>query len=308
MGDNPNMEQAACRGKTEILFKNGCLRFRCARVFTSFSTLIGMNFMTDLSSQASFRDGLRQWLNLLLAPAMWILSTLPQITDWGRTAKEFSDANDSLLVPYGIAFSIWFPVFVGCIGYAVIQALPKNRLLSIFRDAGWWTAAGFAGVCGWALISTFGNPMMARWGTALIFIPTMLCLVKAMLIFTRRKSELQSINRYWAWLPVSLIAGWTSIAIFLNWTPILVGSFGTSVPDIVPNMIMLVLALVWAVHILRRSGGNVAFAFAIMWGLAWLAYKSLTQIPNVPAIGYAAIVGVATILAALFRQEKSPKP
>lgn len=261
--------------------------------------------MTAPNPQASFQDHLRQWLNLLLAPAMWILSTLPQITDWGRTAKEFSDANNSLLVPYGIAFSIWFPIFVGCIGYAILQFLPKNRMRALFRDAGWWTAAGFAGVCGWALTSTFGSPMAARWGTALIFIPTVLCLVKAMLIFTRRRDELKGAERYWVWLPVSLISGWTSIAIFLNWTPIFVGSFGTSVPDILPNMMMLALALIWAIFIIRRSGSNIAYAFPIIWGLAWLAYKSLTQAPTIPAIGFAAIGGVALILVALFVTRKA---
>jgi hypothetical protein len=62
-------------------------------------------------------DKLRQWLNIITAPLMWILSSIPQISNYGRTAKEFSEANDSLLVPYGIAFSIWLPIFIGCIGY-----------------------------------------------------------------------------------------------------------------------------------------------------------------------------------------------
>ena len=57
-------------------------------------------------------DSFRQILNVIAAPLMWILSTLPQVVDIGRTAKEFSDINDSLLVPYGIAFAIWFPILL----------------------------------------------------------------------------------------------------------------------------------------------------------------------------------------------------
>jgi len=244
------------------------------------------------------KDILRQWLNIIAAPMMWILSTLPQITNWGRTAKEFSDANNSLLVPYGIAFSIWLPIFVGCIGYAVLQGLKSNRNRAIFRRTGWWTGAGFLSVCIWALFSGWGSPMLARWGTALIFIPAMLCLVKAMLIFTREKAALDKTERLWVWLPISLIAGWTSIAIFLNWTPIVIGSFGTSVQPIIPNVLMLCIALIWAIFVTRRSGANIAYVFPIAWGLAWLSFKALTQTPQTEIIGVFAIIGCVIVAGA----------
>ena len=255
------------------------------------------------------KDIFRQWLNLIVAPAMWILSTLPQITNWGRSAKEFSDANDSLLVPYGIAFSIWLPIFIGCIGYAILQGLKVNRTRDIFRKTGWWIDAGFLGVCGWALFSGWGTPMTALWGTALIFIPTVYCLVKAMFILTRSKDALDKTERFWVWAPISLIAGWTSLAIFLNWTPIVIGGFGTSVPDIVPNMFMLGAALIWAVFITRRSGGNVAYTFPIIWGLGWLAFKALTQTPTTGIVSIAAMIGFVIVFGtAMINAKKGRSP
>jgi len=252
------------------------------------------------------QDFSRQWLNLIAAPAMWVLSTLPQMTNWGRTAKEFSDANNSLLVPYGIAFSIWLPIFIGCIGYAILQALKTNRSRDIFRKTGWWTGAGFTGVCIWALFSGWGSPMMARWGTSLIFIPTVYCFVKAMLILTRGKDALDKTERLWIWAPISLIAGWTSIAIFLNWTPIVVGGFGTSVPDIVPNLLMLSAALIWALFITLRSGGNILYAFPIMWGLGWLAYKALNQTLGLNLIGIGALIGFGAVSSAAYFSKQRP--
>ena len=255
----------------------------------------------------SSNDLARQWLNIIAAPSMWILSTLPQIMDWGRSAKEFSDANNSLLVPYGIAFSIWLPIFVGCIGYAILQGLKTNRTREVFRKTGWWTGAGFACVCGWALFSGWGTPMMARWGTALIFIPTVFCLVKAMLILTRCKSSLDKTERIWVWAPISLIAGWTSIAIFLNWTPIISDNLAGSVPVLVSNMGMLGIALLWAVFVTRRSGGNIAYAFPIVWGLAWLAFKALGAGEAPSAIGMAALAGLAIVSAAALLTAKRAK-
>lgn len=247
-------------------------------------------------------DLIRQWLNLIAAPMMWVMSTLPQMTSWGRTAKEFSDANNSLLVPYGVAFSIWLPIFIGCIGYAILQALKTNRTREIFRETGWWTGFGFAGVCVWALFSGWGSPMAARWGTAIIFLPTVYCFVKAMLILTRRGRSLDKTEKLWVRAPISLIAGWTSIAIFLNWTPIAIGSFGSSVPDIVPNMMMLSAALAFAIFISRRSKGNLIYAFPIAWGLGWLAFKGLTQTATPDLIGISALIGSVSVagLAYLF--------
>ncbi len=252
-------------------------------------------------------DTSRQFLNLLAAPLMWVLSTLPQIIDVGRTAKEFSDINDSLLVPFGAAFAIWFPIFVGCLGYAYIQAKAVNKTRAVFRECGWWTGIGFSAVCGWALISTFAPPGLLLWGTALIFIPAVYCLVKAMLILTARKDELSRAERFWALGPISLIAGWTSIAIFLNWTPIIAGSFGSSVPIIMPNIIGLIAALIFAVIIIPKSGGNLAYAFPILWGLAWLAYEQLINTAEAPMIGYGAIIGFVLLGVAVILSRKGAK-
>lgn len=245
-------------------------------------------------------DKLRQSINLIAAPGMWILSTLPQVTSWGRSASEFSEANQSLLVPFGIAFSIWFPIFVGCMGYAVLQAMKTNRSRDIFRKTGWWTAAGFTSVCIWALFSGWTSGAVSLWGTALIFVPAVLCLVKAMLILTRNKTSLDKTERLWVWAPISLIAGWTSIAMFLNWTPIAMNSMGTSVPMIVPNLVMLALALAFAVVVIRKSIGNLVYAFPIAWGLGWLAFKAITETTTPEIIGYAAVLGFVIIAGAAF--------
>ena len=257
---------------------------------------------------AIYKDSFRQWLNLLAAPMMWILSTIPQITNWGRSAKEFSDMNDSLLVPYGAAFSIWLPIFIGCIGYAILQGVKANRSRAIFRKTGWWTAGGFISVCIWALVSGWGSPSVMLWGTALAFLPTVYCFVKAMLILTRNKTALDRTEHIWVWAPISLIAGWTSLAIFLNWTPIAINAVGASVPLVVPNLIMLVIALTWALFIIRKSSGNLVYAFPIIWGLAWLVFKALAVEQTADIIGGTALLGLVIIAASTAIKTRKAAP
>ena len=252
-------------------------------------------------------DKLRQQLNILAAPLMWALSSIPQISNYGRTAKEFSEVNDSLLVPYGIAFSIWLPIFVGCIGYSIIQGFKVNRKRRIYRKIGWYTGIGFLGVCMWSIFSAWGTPRVSLLGTAIIFIPTVFCFTKSMIILSDNSASLDASEKFWVFIPVSLIAGWTSLAIFLNWAPIASIAFGTSLYDITTNILVLVLALIWAANITYKSSGNLVFSFAILWGLSWLIVDFINSNNVNTSLGYTTILGIFLIIFITYASRSSTK-
>jgi len=118
--------------------------------------------MTENSSNPAMNDRLRQIVNLVGAPLMWVLSTLSFFDPNARSPEGLSEINESQLVPLGFAFSIWFPIFVGCIAYGVIQALGTNKTRDIFRQLGPWTAAGFILICVWSLISAYAPQNLAQ--------------------------------------------------------------------------------------------------------------------------------------------------
>lgn len=224
-----------------------------------------------------------------------------------------SEANESLLVPFGAAFAIWLPIFCFCFAYSILQALPKNRTHPLFRRMGWWSLAGFGGVCLWGIINAFA-PMQsdvfpydgALWGTAIIFIPTMLCLVKAMLIVTQDRPNLSRAEFYTAYIGLSLISGWCSVAVFLNWTPQFVAALlpsGLAVQFL--NIIMLAAALAWTVFIIRRSGQNRVYAVPVLWGLVFIAIARFTETPAHTAVGTAAAFGAILVVAASFIRAKA---
>jgi len=229
-------------------------------------------------------DYIRQSLNLVLGSIMWLCSSLNLFFDSARSPADMSDSNDSLLVPFGAAFSIWLPIFVLCFIYGVLQALPRNRTEPVYRRLGWWTAAGFAGVCLWGLINAFA-PMTpfdwAQWGTAIIFVPTMLLLVKAMLIATAEKEKMTQFERYTVHLGLSLIAGWCSIAVFLNWTPQIVsGLEGFGIKEVWICGALVLFIAIWAIHISEKSNGNGAYIFPIIWGAIFTIFALFKESPN----------------------------
>ena len=247
-------------------------------------------------------DYVRQSLNLVLGSIMWLCSSLNLFFDSARSPADMSDTNDSLLVPFGAAFSIWLPIFVLCFIYAVLQALPRNRTEPVYRRLGWWTAAGFAGVCLWGIINAFA-PMkpfdLAQWGTALIFVPTMLLLVKAMLIATAEKDKMTKFERNTVHLGLSLIAGWCSIAVFLNWTPQIVsGLEGFGIKEVwICGALALIIAF-WAIYISEKSNGNGAYIFPIIWGASFTIFALFKE--NASEKIYFVTSPLAVLIASVF--------
>jgi hypothetical protein len=118
-----------------------------------------------------------------------------------------------------------------------------------------------------------------------------------MLILTRHKSKLTRGEALCTWLPINLIAGWTSIAVFLNWMPIVSGFTGASMPLLFSSLIVLGAALIWAIFIIRKSGGNLAYMFPIVWGLGFLALRHFTA-GQVQEIAIAALIGIGALIIA----------
>ncbi len=250
---------------------------------------------------------LRCILNLVLAPAMWICSSL-WMFGIGRTIQQQSEYTDTVLVPFGVAFSIWLPIFVGCIAYGIIQLLPQFRDKAVYRDVGWWTVAGFGFVSMWGLVASLPSPEASKWLTAFVFVPAMICLVQAAVILTRRKAELSTIERYLCWMPISLIAGWTSLAFWLNWASLGSYSFvGLGLPSLAIALIALAAALGWVVFNLRRMNGNVAYVVPVIWGLAWLVVARLQpESANMPVAIVAAIGAFVLMGTTLILQRRRP--
>jgi len=222
-------------------------------------------------------------------------------TSAARSPAAMSDANPSLLVPSGIAFSIWLPIFLLCIAYGIIQFLPRNKDNPLFQNIGWWTIAGFTGVCLWGLVNAFWPMQSVQMATAIIFIPTMLLLVGAMFKFRALRSE--SNEKFpLAYAGISMIAGWCSIAVFLNWTPQIVSALsGNGISASIVSTVILGAALLWIATIARKSGGNIAYIIPPVWGLFWLIVLRMNTAPRymdiilMAAIGIIVLIGIAAL-------------
>ena len=256
------------------------------------------------------RDYMQRAINFWAVIFMWVASALPQITTHGRSAKEFSDLNDSLLVPPPTAFAIWGPIFLLSLVYAMIASWNINRTRVIFVQTRLWTAFGFILTGLWSLTAYYAPLSIAKWATVLIFIPLVTCFLRALYIFHKNRDKLDASEQRLIIVPIALIAGWTSLAAFLNVAPLII-SWLTG-PDIALeasrlNMCVLGLALIFALTIIFKLGRIWSYAGPIIWGLGWLSYRHTVQDDIAPQIGYLSILGIGLIIIALLMQPKPPK-
>ncbi len=226
----------------------------------------------------SAHDLWRQLAILLAAPLIWLASSLWLFLDFARNQSEFSDLSLNLLVPQTFAFAIWFPIFLGIIAYGCLQALRVNRSRDVFRQSGWWIAAGLWGIIAWGLTTAFAPDSSVEMLASMIFLPTMVALVIGMTKIHQTRHNLDALERALILWPISLIAGWCSLAFFVGLNGVVWSYVEPLGWDSVWTALgILGLSLGWIITIVKKWGPNPAYIFPVIWGLSFLTLRHLSD-------------------------------
>lgn len=226
-------------------------------------------------------------LVLLSALAMPIVAWLSQAGVFGPDNGTVSDRYPTLLVAAGYAFSIWGLIFLLDLLYAAWQASGRRRDDPLLAHIAPAVAAGFVLTSAWMPLFSLG-----LFGACLVVIfAALACLAWAALQVARAAPE-PSRPRLWAWLPLSLHAGWLSLAAFLNLAQAAL-AFGWVRSDAQLGLGLLLFAAAAGVllELNRRMHGNAAYAAAALWGLVAVGWEQSRS--SVPGAATAASVALA---------------
>ena len=156
-----------------------------------------------------------KYLVTVLAWAMPVVAWLSNAELFGPTNGEISDRYPTLIVAAGYAFAIWGPIFVLDALFGTWQAFDRAQDRSLARIRP-WTALGFAMTSLWMVVFSL------QWfGLALAIIWVSL----ASLLFSAAQVSATATHtrgRWWQRVPLSLHAGWVSLAAFLNLAQVIV--------------------------------------------------------------------------------------
>ncbi len=205
----------------------------------------------------------------------------------GLSAGEFAGDGNSTLRAAGYAFSIWSVIYAGLIAYAVWQALPRNAGDPLLAQIAWPSVVAISG-CGLWIIASSAD---WKWASVAIIAVSAATLTLALIRLVPVRAELKA--RVFVWWPLSLLAGWLTIASAINILTVLtatglIGGTSAVIAGYVGVGAVVVVALL-VLHAARMS----VYAIPIAWGLVavWVAEKTAKSGLALEALIAAVIVG-----------------
>lgn len=206
------------------------------------------------------------------------------------------DADATVLAPATPAFSIWSLVYVLMIAYTIWQALPGQRARERQRRAGWWIAVTAVLNGAWLLTAQFLTLPL----TVLAIVVLLVALGATLRVLVRIPAETWS-DRLFMDATVGIHLGWVSLATVANITAWLaaevVAPMEADTQQLWGVIVLVVVALV-GVAIAFGTGGRIAPALAMAWGLIWIGVARTGGEPHAPAVATTAFIVAAVILIA----------
>lgn len=212
---------------------------------------------------------------------------------WGQTAAEFAADSDATLKVVGFAFAIWGVIYLGLLVYAVRQVLPQTGETVLIQRFGWPSALALIGIGLWIVAAALDAELAT---IVLIFGALSVLLIPLM----RNAGAIRTLpihdwDRWTVVWPLSLLAGWLTVAAPLNLITVATGN--GNVPTILPPTIWAMIALAMVVLValgVTHRIRTVAYALPIAWGLlgAFVAEQSR----NTPLAYFALAAAVAVLV------------
>ena len=202
-----------------------------------------------------------RYLVALLAWAMPAVAWLSNSGLFVPTNGAISDRYPTLIVAAGYAFAIWGPIFLLDVLYGTWQCLDRRNDPALRRIRP-LTAAGFALTSLWMVVFSlqwFWLALAIIWGS-------LACLLAAAWQVSRTARHAR--GRWWQWVPLSLHAGWVSLAVFLNVAQVVVAFHLLPLANMLPwTLALFALAAVLALTAVAGMRGNPWYASPVVWGL-----------------------------------------
>lgn len=244
-------------------------------------------------------------VTVVAAEIFCVVGTLFGIGVLGTRVEESSggalSATATLVAPAGPAFSIWTPIYMGLLAYAVWQALSASAVRERVRSTGWLAAASMALNAGWLLVTQQGW----IWAGVVVIVALALTLGILLQRLTREPAA-TTWERVVLDGTFGLYLGWVAVATCANIAAALVDSgvdLGARANQLAAVVVLAVAAGLGIVFA-RRLGGRWSVAAAMAWGLAWIAVGRIGDEPRSVATGIAAILAALLVLAGALRRRE----
>lgn len=231
---------------------------------------------------------------LVLAATIFavVIGQTQVLLGWGQSPAEFSADSDATLRVAGYAFAIWGVIYLWLLVYAVRQALPQTGESLLIHRLGWPSVAALLGIGWWVVAAAFdweAATIVLIFGTLAALLIPLLANAGAIRDLPRGDRD-----RWMTVWPLSLLAGWLTIAAPLNLITVATGE--NALPDMLSPTVWAILAIVVVTAValgVTQRLRTLAYGLPIAWGL--LGAFVAEQARN-PVLSYVALAAAVAVL------------
>ncbi|MFW9844353.1 MAG: hypothetical protein ACFFEV_07245 [Candidatus Thorarchaeota archaeon] len=217
----------------------------------------------------------------------------------GVTSKDVSDYFPSLFTPPGYVFSIWSVIYTLLIIFMIYQALPSQRDASYLKPTAVFFVIGGIINDSWLILFHYAYAQPALYAIT----PILIGLFLVLMLYTYVRLEIGVANvptktKLAVHLPISVYAGWVSLAFIANIASVLnviIPGIPQAIQEIWTALVIIVaLAITLLMLVLRR---DAAFGLVVIWATIGISTaQSAIPIIYFSAIGTALVVALAILL------------
>lgn len=210
-------------------------------------------------------------------------------TPIAEAAGGWLNEDSTPLAPASAAFRIWSVIYLGLLAYSVWQLLPAQRRSERHRALRPWAVASMLLNAAWIWVVQLG--WLALSLVVIVVLLAVLGWILRLLVRTGSAGWAESLITDGTF---GLYLGWVTIATVANTSAVLgaAGFDGFGLPIAVVASVVLAVAALIGVATAWRSGGRIAPALALSWGLAWITVGRLDG--GLESTGTAVAAGIAS--------------
>ena len=214
----------------------------------------------------------------------------------GNTVGTLSDEYSNLFTPAGYAFSIWGIIFLGLLLHGIYQVygvFSNRNDYEVVTRMGFWLLLANLANCAWLWFW-----LTERTGQT-IFIMLFILSALLMVVFKLKMQKgIVPVSVYrWTWIPISLYAGWITVATVANFSAYL-AKIGWTGGWEEMSWAIVMIAVATAVNLLVLFSRNMpVYAGVGVWALVAIAVRhwNVNVVLQWMALSCAILLGVAIV-------------
>ena len=133
----------------------------------------------------------------------------------GNRVSDMSDEYNNLFTPAGYAFSIWGIIFIAIFIFAIYQiyrTFVKKKTFDFISQTGLWFVLANVGNGLWVITWLYDY----TWVSVVIMLVILFSLIKIVVNTNMELSSVPAKTIVFGWWPISIYAGWISVATIAN--------------------------------------------------------------------------------------------